>query len=91
MLARPENTQEPLPQQWVEQAWREPMRRRLLQDGWRAPLPTAVLEADRLKLPERWRSLVLPPDDLWNRCWSLPPLSPKQSVSLGERWRASAP
>ena len=91
VLARPEDTQEPLPQQWVEQAWSEPMRRRLLQDGWRAPLPTAVLEADRLKLPERWRSLVLPPDDLWNRCWSLPPLSPEQSASLGERWRASAP
>ena len=91
VLARPKDTQEPLPQEWVQQAWREPMRRRLLQDGWRAPLPTSVLDADRLKLPERWRSLVLPPEDLWNRCWSLPPLSPEQRVSLAERWRASAP
>ena len=67
------------------------MRRRLLQEGWRAPLPTAVLDADRLQLPERWRSLVLPPDHLWNRCWSLPPLSPEQRISLEQRWLASAP
>ena len=91
LLARPEDTREPLPQGWVEQAWRAPLRRRLLQDGWRAPLPMAVLDADRLQLPERWRSLVLPPADVWNRCWSLPPLNPEQRVSLGKRWRASAP
>jgi hypothetical protein len=91
VLIRPQDTKEPLPQAWVELAWREPMRRRLLQEGWRAPLPTAVLDADRLQLPERWRSLVLPPDDLWNRCWSLPPLSPEQRIGLEQRWRASAP
>ena len=91
LLARPKDTKEPLPQQWVELAWREPMRRRLLQEGWRAPLPTAVLDVDRLQLPERWRSLVLPPDDLWNRCWSLPPLSPEQRINLEQRWLASAP
>jgi hypothetical protein len=91
LLARPKDTKEPLPQPWVELAWREPMRRRLLQEGWRAPLPTAVLDADRLQLPERWRSLVLPPDHLWNRCWSLPPLSPEQRISLEQRWLASAP
>ena len=91
VLIRPKDTKEPLPQQWVELAWREPMRRRLLQEGWRAPLAMAVLEADRSQLPEPWRSLVLPPDDLWNKCWSLPPLSPEQRISLAERWRASAP
>ncbi|WP_037988108.1 ABC transporter substrate-binding protein [Synechococcus sp. BL107] len=91
VLIRPQDTKEPLPQAWVELAWREPMRRRLLQEGWRAPLATAVLDADRSQLPERWRSLVLPPDDLWSKCWSLPPLSPEQRISLAERWRASAP
>ena len=91
VLIRPQDTKEPLPQAWGELAWREPMRRRLLQEGWRAPLATAVLDADRSQLPERWRSLVLPPDDLWNKCWSLPPLSPEQRISLAERWRASAP
>jgi hypothetical protein len=91
VLIRPKDAKVPLPQQWVELAWREPMRRRLLQEGWRAPLATAVLDADRSQLPGRWRSLVLPPDDLWNKCWSLPPLSPEQRISLAERWRASAP
>ena len=91
VLIRPKDAKVPLPQQWVELAWREPMRRRLLQEGWRAPLPTAVLDADRSQLPERWRSLVLPPDDLWSRCWSLPPLSPEQRINLEQRWLASAP
>jgi hypothetical protein len=91
VLIRPKDAKVPLPQQWVELAWREPMRRRLLQEGWRTPLATAVLDADRSQLPGRWRSLVLPPDDLWNKCWSLPPLSPEQRISLAERWRASAP
>ncbi|BEV35917.1 ABC transporter substrate-binding protein [Synechococcus sp. M16CYN] len=91
MLARPFGTQEPLPQEWVEQAWREPLRRRLLQFGWRAPLPTALLETDRQYLPERWHSLMLPPAKIWDLCWSLPRLKPEQQISLRERWQASTP
>ena len=37
------------------------------------------------------RSLVLPPESVWQRCWSLKPLSPTEAKRLDDRWQASAP
>ena len=91
VLVRPESTREPLPQDWILKAWQDPLRRRLLEAGWRAPLPESVLAADRDALPERWRSLVLPPEQVWNRCWSLKTLTPTMRADLLSRWKASAP
>ena len=91
VLVRPESTREPLPQDWILKAWQDPLRRRLLETGWRAPLAEAAFSADRGALPERWRSLVLPPEKVWSRCWSLKPLTPAMRADLLSRWQASAP
>ena len=91
LLARPDATREPLPQAWVMKAWQDPLRLRLLEGGWRAPLSESEFANDRDALPDRWRSLVLPPETVWNRCWSLEPLSATRQDALLERWQASAP
>ena len=91
LLARPEATREPLPQSWVRKAWTPSLRGRLLEQGWRAPLSEQVLARDRAVLPERWRSLVLPPERIWSRCWSFNPLSSEQRDDLRQRWQASTP
>ena len=91
LLVRPKGTREPLPQAWVEAAWTSPLRRTLLVNGWRAPLEADAIELDRQDLPNPWRDLLLPPASLWERCWSLPPLTEPERLQLGERWRASTP
>lgn len=91
LLVRPAATREPLPQAWVETAWSLPMLSRLVASGWRPPLGSLDLPQLRAGLPSRWRDLLLPPLDVWSRCWSLSPLTQQQRDSLSQRWRASAP
>jgi hypothetical protein len=34
---------------------------------------------------------VLPSQEVWSRCWSLPPLTATQQVELEQRWSQSTP
>lgn len=64
---------------------------RLLADGWVPPLPYAELDQARSSVPARLRSLVLPSQQVWDRCWSFPPLTPDQRAALEASWAASTP
>ena len=91
LLMRPGGTKEPLPQAWVEEAWTEPLLARLLAEGWVPPLPQQALRGLRASVPSRLRPVVLPPQPIWDRCWSFGPLSPSEAQQLEERWADSTP
>ena len=91
LLMRPAASREPLPQAWVEKAWSSPLLGRLLAEGWVPPLPRRALEPMQTQVPERLRSLVLPPSRVMERCWNLPPLSPSDRIRLRDQWEQSAP
>ena len=88
VLARPAETREPVPQAWIETAWRQPLSLALLREGWRSPV---ALTSAPESLPRPWRHLLMPPDATWQRCWSLPPVDDKDQKVLVERWQASTP
>ena len=88
VLARPAETREPVPQAWIETAWRQPLSLTLLREGWRSPV---ALPSAPESLPRPWRHLLMPPDATWQRCWSLPPVDDKDQKVLVERWQASTP
>ena len=90
-LARPASTREPLPQSWVEQSREAPLLQRLVAEGWRPSMRIAAIDDLRASLPKRWRDLLLPPADLWSRCWSLQPLGDADQLRLTQQWSASAP
>ena len=91
LLARPSRTAEPLPQDWVLEAWRQPLLSRLLAQGWIPPLPRDELIAAEARIPRRLRALVLPPQPVWQRSWQLPPLDSTEVQRLQQRWESSAP
>ncbi len=91
LLMRPVTTREPLPQAWVEEAWSSPLLGRLLAEGWLPPLERSALQAMQVAVPDRLRSLVLPPEQTWHQCWNLPPLTAAAARQLADRWQASAP
>jgi putative spermidine/putrescine transport system substrate-binding protein len=91
LLLRPATSREPLPQAWVEAAWQPPLLGQLLARGWRPPLPPSQLQAQARVIPGSLRSLVLPPQPVWERCWSLPPLDDAARAQLSRRWRQAAP
>ena len=91
LLLRPQQTSEPLPQAWVEEAWTPPLLSRMLSQGWIPPLPSATLAAAASRVPSRLLPALLPPATVWESCWTLFPLDPSQVLSLQDRWDASAP
>ena len=91
VLVRPAGTREPLPRSWVQSAWEQPLLMRLLDLGWRAPVKDPAPQELRSRFPSRWSSLLLPPPEIWSRCWSLAPLNAEQQAMFVERWMASSP
>ncbi len=91
VLVRPTQTREPVPQAWIEQSWTIPLLASLLGRGWMPPLPRTVLNKALLTIPSEYRSIVLPPEDLWQKCWSLPPLRNIEKKNLEMVWRESTP
>jgi len=90
-LARPAQTREPLPQAWIEAAWSMPLMGRLLAEGWVPPLPATDLARGRSSVPSRLRGLVLPSQEILERCWSFGSLSESERLQLTARWDASSP
>ena len=91
LLARPSQTAEPVPQDWVLKAWKQPLLSRLLAQGWIPPLPKDELVVAEGRIPRRLRPLVLPQDSVWKQSWMLWPTPASEAPGLQQLWEASAP
>ena len=89
LLLRPTGSAVPLPADWITAALEPPLLAALLQAGWVPPLPRAVLEPEVRRFPEPLASLLLPGQEVLDRCWSLPPLTTPQRLALQTVWDAS--
>ncbi len=91
LLLRPSSSKEPVPQEWVKKSWKEPLLGRLLSAGWVPPLARSQLSTAMSRVPKRLRALVLPSDEIWQRCWNLAPLDLSEQDALEAKWKALAP
>jgi hypothetical protein len=91
LMLRPSSSKEPLPQDWVKKAWEEPLLSRLLSAGWVPPLARSQLSIAMSRVPKRLRALVLPSNEVWQRCWNLAPLDPSEQDAMKAKWKASTP
>ncbi len=91
LLLRPAGSAAPPPLDWMAQALEPPLLPALLQGGWVPPLPRAPLEPWVRRFPRPIASLLLPPEAVLARCWSLPPLSTAERLALQTVWDAAAP
>ena len=91
LMLRPSSSKEPLPQDWVKTSWKEPLLSQLLSAGWVPPLAHSQLSSAMSRVPKRLRALVLPSNEIWQRCWNLALLSPSDEDALKAKWEASAP
>lgn len=91
LLLRPAAATAEPPLDWLEAALQPPLLPRLLATGWVPPLPRPQLEAAAASLPASQRQLLLPPEAVLQRCWSLPPLTPDERRSLQQLWDEAAP
>ncbi len=91
LLVRPASTNEPLPHSWLEEAWQMPALGLLLAGGWIPPLRQSELEKAAKFIPASYQSILLPSEELWSNCWSLPPLNSSDRKELLSLWVESIP
>jgi putative spermidine/putrescine transport system substrate-binding protein len=91
LLLRPEGAAAEPPLEWLGALLEPPLLPRLLAGGWVPPLPRPALAAALARLPQPLAELLLPPDAVLQRCWSLPPLDPERRLTLQTLWDAAAP
>ena len=93
VLVQSKKTREPFPQAWVEKAWDSSsnLLGKLLANGWIPPISRAELRSSLVGIPEEYQPIILPSDEVWQRCWSIPPLGPIAKKKLLELWERSSP
>jgi putative spermidine/putrescine transport system substrate-binding protein len=91
LLLRPAGVAVQPPRAWLAELLTAPLLSRLLASGWVPPLPRARLEAAAASLPAVQRALLMPPQDLLDRCWSLPPLDARERARLQALWDGASP
>jgi putative spermidine/putrescine transport system substrate-binding protein len=78
------------PLDWLAAVLEPPLLARLLLAGWVPPLPIAALQRAVAGLPDPLARLLAPPQEVWQRCFSLPPLTEAERRRLQRLWDASA-
>jgi putative spermidine/putrescine transport system substrate-binding protein len=91
LLLRPAGMQPEPPHQWLMALLELPLLARILAGGWVPPLPRSTLAQALALQPRQMRELLLPADEVLQRCWSLPPLSSKRRLALQTLWDAADP
>jgi putative spermidine/putrescine transport system substrate-binding protein len=76
---------------WMAAALEPPLLKTLLLGGWVPPLPRPVLEPLVEPFPDPIASLLLPPEAVLARCWSLAPLTVSERLAMQTVWDAAAP
>ncbi len=75
---------------WIERSWNEKYQPFLLSKGWMSPLPISELRKYSKSMEERYRSLILPSELFWQKCWSLPLLDKLERKELQRLWTKSS-
>ncbi len=91
VLLRPLFTREPLPQEWLENAWSNPLLGQLLGKGWTPPLEYSELIKAIDYVPYKYQSILLQSEETLSRCWSFQLLSELEQKTLEKIWNESSP
>ncbi|MEX1317154.1 MAG: twin-arginine translocation pathway signal [Synechococcaceae cyanobacterium] len=78
-------------QSWMARVLEPPLLNDLLLSGWVPPLPRTALAPLVARFPAPIASLLLPPEAVLARCWSLPPLTVPERLAMQTVWDAAAP
>ena len=90
-MERPRGALEAPPREWLGALLEPSLLPKLLAAGWVPPLPRAQLEVALQRLPPAVAQLLLPPEPVLERCWSLPPLDPARRQQFQALWDGAAP
>lgn len=91
LLLRPAGPHPPPPLEWLGAALEPPLLPAMLARGWVPPLPRDLLQRALADFPAATAALLLPPQAVLDRCFSLPPLSAADRQKLQRLWDGATP
>ncbi|MCP9858396.1 MULTISPECIES: twin-arginine translocation pathway signal [unclassified Cyanobium] len=91
LLLRPAGPHPEPPLEWLGEALEPPLLPALLTGGWVPPLPRDQLQRALAEFPAAIAALLLPPQSVLERCFSLPPLAAAERRRLQQLWDGAAP
>ena len=89
VLASPEMSPEPFPTDWFDLLWGERYLRRVIRKGFLPPTRFSDLKGKNINVSQRYQSIFIPEERVWNKCWSLPVLSFEAKKDLAFHWNNS--
>ena len=89
VLASPVSSPEPCPSDWFDLLWGPTYSRRVIRKGFFPPTVFSDLRRNNIPSLQRYQSISLPEESVWNQCWSLPILSFEDQKSLALIWNDS--
>ena len=89
VLASPILSSAPFPIDWFDLLWGPSYLRRVIRKGFFPPTSFSDIRRQKLNIPQRYQSIFLPEESVWNKCWSLPVLSFEDQKGLAMNWNNS--
>ena len=89
VLASPKTSLESFPTDWFDLLWGPTYLRRVVRKGFLPPTSFSNIRRQNLNIPQRYESIFIPEETVWNKSWSLPLLSIEDKKRLAVNWNNS--
>ena len=89
VLASPSLSPESFPTDWFNSLWGATSLRRTISKGYLPPTSISDLRKKNINISQKYQSIFLPEESVWNKCWSLPILSVEAKKILASNWNNS--
>ena len=89
VLASPSTSLANLPNDWFDSFWGDHSQTRLIRKGFFPTTNFSEISRKNLNVPQKYQSIFLPEESVWNKCWSLPMLSFERKKDLASNWNNS--
>ena len=85
-LVSPLLSSEPFPTDWTDLFFEKKYLKRSIRDGFLPSTSFSDLRKKDINVSEKYQSIFLPDEIVWNKCWSLPLLSFEDKKDLAFKW-----
>ena len=89
VLASPSKSLANFPDDWFDSFLSTHYLTRVLRKGFLPTTNFSEISRKNLNVPQKYQSIFLPEESVWNKCWSLPMLSFERKKDLASNWNNS--
>ena len=89
VIASPKLSSEPFPSDWFDSLWGATYSRGIIRKGFLPPTDLSDLRSKNIIISQKYQSIFLPEESVWNKCWSLSKLNLEDKKDFAFNWNNS--